>query len=324
MGVHLSGWASNLRQLRASTHKDWASNFGGILVAHSQGLGFQLGWVWLSIVGRCGLPTWTNVVAQHGRSWASSLGGLGCPLWTGMGSQHGQTWSPTHKDWASSLGGFGCPLWVDVVAQRGRRWASNMDKVGCPVWVSVGSQYGRSWTSNVDKDGCPRWTDVGFQDGQKWMPNVDRMWLPKSAHYRTPISAHYRIPTIACPSWVPIVGLPFCGGIWSPIIGHPSAPNYWASTPLRCGQDSWAPFLDACGPTRTGRPRHLSTRRPIGHVGANRFNAQVRSPISIKCRFTSVGSNFFLIKNIFRNTCKSANCAFPLHRSLSVRRQMNK
>ena len=233
----------------------------------------------------------------------------GCPTWTELGFQLGWVW-------LSIVGRSGLPTWTNVIAQRGRRWASNMDKVGCPMWVSVGSQYGRSWTPNVDKDGCPRWTDVGFQDGRKW--------LPKSVHYRTPISAHYRIPTIACPSWVPIVGLPFCGGIWSPIIGHPSAPNYWASTPLRCGQDSWAPFLDACGPTRTGRPRHLSTRCPSGHLGANRFNAQVRSPISIKCRFTSVGSNFFLIKKFFRNTCKSESCAFPLHRSLSVRRQMNK
>lgn len=107
--------------------------------------------------------------------------------------------------------------------------------------------------------------------------------------------------------------------LWGYMVAH-----YWASTPVRCGQNSWAPFLDACGPTRTGRPRHLSTWRPSGHLGANRFNAQVRLPISIKCRFTSVGSNFFLIKKIFINTCKSANCAFPLHRSLSVRRQMNK
>ena len=172
---------------------------------------------------------------------------------------------------------------------------------------------------SVGKCGFPIWTDVGFQDGRKWMPNVDRMWLPKSAHYRTPISAHYRMPTIAYPSWAPIVGLPFCGGIWPPIIEHPSAPNYWVSTPLRCGQDSWVPFLDACGPIRTGRPRHLSTRRPIGHVGANRFNAQVRLPTSIKCHFTSVGSKIFLIKFFFRNTCKSVNCTFHLHRSLLPR-----
>lgn len=112
MGVHLSGWASNLRQLRASTHKDWASNFGGILVAHSQGLGFQLGWVWLSIVGRCGYPTWTNVVAQHGRSWASNLGRFGRPLWTGVGAQYGQTWSP-------NVDVDGLPIWTKLDAQCG-------------------------------------------------------------------------------------------------------------------------------------------------------------------------------------------------------------
>lgn len=218
----------------------------------------------------------------------------------------------------------GCSTWTELGLQLGWVWLSIVGRSGLPTWTNVVAKHGRSWTPNVDKNGCPRWTNVGFQDGQKWLSNVDRMWLPKFAHYRTSISAHYRMPTIACPSWVPIVGMPFYGGIWSPIIGHPSAPNYWASTPLRCGQDSWAPFLDACGPTRTGRPRHLSTRRPSGYLGANRFNAQVRLPISIKCSFTSVGSNFFLIKKIFRNTCKSASCAFPLHRSLSVRRQMNK
>ena len=224
----------------------------------------------------------------------------GCPTWASLGIQYGRIWS-------SNVDEDGLPIWVGLGIQRGQAWASIMDGVGLPTWVGVGVQYGQKWTSNEDKVGRPRWTDVAIQDGQKWLPNVDRMWLPKSAHYRTPISVHYRMPTITCPSWVPIVGLPFCGGIWSPIIGHPSAPNYWASRCVHRGPNSWAPFLDACGPTRTGRPRHLSTRRPIGHVGANRFNAQVRSPISIKCRFTSVGSNFFLIKNIFINTCKSAN-----------------
>ena len=113
------------------------------------------------------------------------------------------------------------------------------------MWVSVGSQYGRSWTPNVDKDGCPRWSNVGFQDGQKWLSNVDRMWLPKSAHYRTPISAHYRMPTIACPSWVPIMG----AHCWAAILWGYMVAHYWASIRAQLlgihASPLWVGFLGA-------------------------------------------------------------------------------
>lgn len=147
-----------------------------------------------------------------------------------------------------------------------------------------------------------------------------------------------------CPS-PPIAGRPP-----APIIGHPQLRLHHGHPLLGChfvgvrahplldthlrpfigrprlsimGTQYWASVVDADGPTRTGRPRHLSTRRPSGQVQANRINVRVRSPITIKCPFTSYGSNFFLIKNFFVKCCKSKLCAFPLHRSLSLRRQLN-
>lgn len=112
MGVHLSGWASNLRQLRKSTHKDWASNFGGILGVHSHRLGFQFGWVWDSIVDASGHRIWTNMVAQRGWRWASNLGGFGRSLWEDVDTQHGQTWSP-------NVDVDGLPIWTKLDAQCG-------------------------------------------------------------------------------------------------------------------------------------------------------------------------------------------------------------
>lgn len=179
-----------------------------------------------------------------------------------------------------------------------------MDEVGRPMWTRMVAQDGRMWASKMGRSGCPMWTGCGFPS------------LPITGRPSPPIIGY---PQLRVHHGCPLLGCHFVGGIWSPIIGYPSAPNYWVPTSLRCGRDSWAPFLDARGSTRTGRPRHSSTRRPIGHIGANRFNAQVRSPISIKCHFTSVGSNFFLIKIFFRNICKSVNCTFHLHRSLLPR-----
>ena len=184
MGVHLSGWASNLRQLRASTHKDWVSNFGGILVAHSQGLGFQLGWVWLSIVDRSGLPTWTNVVAQHGRSWASNLGGFGCPLWEGVDCQHGQTWLP------------------------------NMDGVGHPTWIRMVAQDGRMWASKMGRSGCPTWTGCGY-------PSLPITGRPSPPIIGCPqLRVHHGCPLLGC-HFMGVYGRPLLGIHPRPIIGHP-------------------------------------------------------------------------------------------------------
>lgn len=155
MGVHLSGWASNLRQLLASTHKDWASNFGGILVAHSQGLGFQLGWAWLSIVGRCGRPTWTRLVAQDGRMWASKMGGSGCQCGQDVTAQvcplqdaHLRPLSDTHN--CASIMGAHCwtaILWGYMVAHY---WASIRAQLlgvhASPLWEGfLGTLFGRMW-----------------------------------------------------------------------------------------------------------------------------------------------------------------------------------
>lgn len=181
------------------------------------------------------------------------MGDLGLPVWADMVVQRGRGWTP-------NLGRFGHPTWTSVGIHYGRSWAS--------TWVGVDVQYGQKWTSSVDEDGRPIWTELGFKDGQKWIPNMDRMRMSKPVHYRAPVPVHYRMPTITPPLWVPIVGLPFCGGMWSSIIGHPPTPNNWASRCVHRGSNSWAPFLDACGPTRTGRPRHLPTRRPIGHAQA--------------------------------------------------------
>ena len=262
MGVHLSGWASNLRQLRASTHKNWASNFGGILVAHLQGLGFQLGWVWLSIVGRCGLPTWTNMVAQHGRSWASNLGGFSCPLWADVDSQHGQTWS-------SNMDRGGLPTWVGLDIHCGWKWTPSMDKHGGPTWTEVGFHLGWIWTSIVDRSGHPVWTNMDIQRGREWSSKMGRsgcsMWtgpgcpiLPITR--RPQLRLHHGCPLLDC-HFVGVYGRPLLGIHPRPIIGRPHLSIV--------GRISGRPIWTHVGPPEWGAyvtcPRgvHLARLKPV-------------------------------------------------------------
>ena len=194
MGVHLSGWASNLRQLRASTHKNWASNFGGILVAHLQGLGLQLGRIWTSIVDRSGHPVWTNMEAQYGQRWASILGGFGYPLWIGVDTQYGQTWT-------SNVDENGRPRWAEVDAQCGQ----DLDAQFCPL------QDAHNYASIM---GAHCWTAI--------------LWGCVVAHYWVSIRAQL-LDAHTSPLWVGFLGVPF-GRMWAHPNGAPTSLVHAAST----------------------------------------------------------------------------------------------
>ena len=296
---------------------------------------------------RIGLPTWANLGARHGQMWNSSLDGFGCPVWRCVDSRYGQKWTfnldgfgcPVWRcvdtlygqKWAFNLDGFGYPVWRGVDFQLGQEWASGMDRSGLPTWTDLGIQCGEMWVPDLGRLGYPTWTEVGFQLGRIWVSNVERCGFPTWAGLGVQIGLQMdghlhpnRAPKLCVRRGRPLLGFHFVGACARPIMGIHQLPNFGRPRASVVGEIPGRPFWTHMGPLE--REAHVTCPHGV-QLATLRCVVKIRRPsvpISIKCRFTSVGSNFFLIKNCFPDICKNRIGAFPLHRSLSVRRQMNK
>ena len=295
--IGLPTWAD----LGARHGQMWTSRLDGFGYPTWRDVDFQLGRIWVPSVERCGFPTWTEVGFQLGWIWASNVERCGFPTWAGVGIRHGQMWT-------SRLDGFGCQVWRGVDSRHGQKWAFNLDGFGWPTWADVDFQLGRIWVPGMERCGLSTWAGVGIQ-----------ICLQMDGHLPT-----NRAPKLCVRHGRPLLGFHFVGACARPIMGIHQLPNFGRPRASVVGRIPGRPFWTHMGPLE--REAHVTCPRGV-QLATLRCVVKIRRPsvpISIKCRFTSVGSNFFLIKICFPDICKNRIGVFHLHRSLSLRRQLMK
>ena len=109
-------------------------------------------------VGRPPNRAWKRDVADH---WAL----IGRPTWTGVVARHG-------RGWASNMALSGRPHWTSVAVRSGRRWTL----IGRPSWTGVGCRSGLIWPSTLDERGRPYWTGLAAHVGRVWATDMGQLW----------------------------------------------------------------------------------------------------------------------------------------------------
>ena len=109
-------------------------------------------------IGRPPNRAWKRDVADH-----RAL--IGRPTWTGVVARHG-------RGWAAVVGLSGRPHWTSVAVRSGRRWTL----IGRPSWTGVGCRSGLIWPSTLDERGRPYWTGLAAHVGRVWATDMGQLW----------------------------------------------------------------------------------------------------------------------------------------------------